>query len=98
VIEGGPRVAVIWQEWLPGRVRPLFACPVCSRPCWDLFLGAQIACRHCLRLKYRRPYGDRLYRMRRRLGVATRHRRAIAAELRLLELEFIRNGKRADRG
>jgi hypothetical protein len=102
--EGGPypqRLAVVWQEWLPGRCRPLFACPLCDAPRWDLFiLGSQIACRHCLGLKYRRPFGDRLYRARRRLGVATRHRKAIAAEVRLLEMQLIRgdHGKRTDRG
>jgi hypothetical protein len=99
-VEGGPKIMVIWQEALPlpDRVRPMFACPACDRPCSDLFLGSQIACRHCLGLKYRQPYGNRLYRMRRRLGIAMRHRRAIAAEVRLLELEFIRDGKRAYRG
>ncbi|MCP3462537.1 hypothetical protein [Bradyrhizobium sp. CCGUVB23] len=100
VIEGGPRVAVIWQEWLPGCCRPWFSCPKCTRPCGDLFLCDEIACRLCLKLKYRRPYGDRLYRMRRRLLVARHNRRAIAAEIRLLELQMIRgtDGKRTDRG
>src|SRR5215472_4970800 len=69
-----------WQEWLPGRVRPLLVCPICSRLVWDLYFGPRIACRLCLRLRYRQPHGDRLYRMRRRLGVATRHLKAIAAE------------------
>src|SRR5262249_44817363 len=90
VIEGGPRVAVIWQAWRPGRrERPMFECPLCGRPCRDLFFGEVIGCRLCLGLRYRcRVTGqpsDPLYRAWRKLATAPHGRKAIAAEIVLLE-------------
>jgi hypothetical protein len=72
----GIRVAVVWDEPMPGVGRPFWECPQCSARCRFVFIRAgTIACRQCLGLDYacrhlrrQTPGVGRVERLRRRLG------------------------------
>jgi hypothetical protein len=70
------RVAIVWDEPLPGVGRPWFECPVCHQRCRHVYLRDAIACRRCHRLDYASrhlhrsvPGIHRIIRWRRMLGI-----------------------------
>ena len=73
----GTRIAIIWDEPMPGVCRPWFQCPTptCARRCRYLFLRNKIACARCHRLqnasrhlRRQTPGVSRVERLRRKLG------------------------------
>src|SRR5215471_12731407 len=73
----GTRIAVTWDEPLPGVGRPWFECPVCGQRCRHVYLRDAIACRRCHRLDYASrhlhravPGVHRIRRWRRMIDIA----------------------------
>src|SRR5215831_4552990 len=71
----GTRIAIVWDEPMPGVGRPWFECPKCSRRCRHVYLRDTIACRQChglqhacLHLRRQTPAVGRVERLRRKLG------------------------------
>lgn len=52
VVINETRVAIAWDEPMPGVGRPWFECPVCDRRVRHVYLRDRIACRRCHRLDY----------------------------------------------
>ena len=71
----GTRIAIVWDEPMPGVGRPWFECPACGQRCRHLYLRDTIACRRCHRLDHasrhlrrQTPGVGRVERLRRKLG------------------------------
>jgi hypothetical protein len=71
----GTRVAIVWDEPMPGVARPWWECPVCGRRCRHVYLRDVIACRMCHRLENasrhlqrQTPGVGKVERLRRKLG------------------------------
>jgi hypothetical protein len=71
----GTRIAIVWDEPMPGVGRPWFECPACLRKCRYLYLRNNIACARCHRLqnasrhlRRQTPGVGRVERLRRKLG------------------------------
>jgi hypothetical protein len=69
------RLAIAWDEPMPGVDRPWFECPVCGQRCRHVYLRDKIACRTCHSLDYacrhlrrQTPGVGRVERLRRKLG------------------------------
>jgi hypothetical protein len=77
ILVDGARVAIVWDEPMPGVGRPWFECPVCSQRCRHVYLRDAIACRRCHRLDYAYsrhlhrsvPGVHRIMRWRRQIGI-----------------------------
>src|SRR5262249_50632828 len=48
----GTRIAIVWDEPMPGVGRPWFECPACGQRCRHVYLRDTIACRRCHRLQH----------------------------------------------
>jgi hypothetical protein len=75
ILIDGTRIAIVWDEPMPGVSRPWWECPQCHQPCRYVYLRGAIACRRCHRLDYasrqlqrQTPGVGRVVRLRRKLG------------------------------
>src|SRR5262249_60696654 len=71
----GTRIAIVWDEPMPGVGRPWFECPACGQRSRHVYLRDTIACRRCHRLQHavrhlrrQTPGVGRVERLRRKLG------------------------------